>query len=187
MNLTAAETYRFSVEEYHRLGEAGIFHEDDRVELLSGNLVLMAPIGIRHMKAVRRLTNLLVKRYGSQCVVDVQNPVMIDGESEPQPDLLLLRAEADDRDSAPLPQDVLLLVEVADSSLQYDRSDKRRAYARNGIAEYWILDLTRDELEIFREPAGDDYRSITRARRDEAVAPLAFTEISVLVRDLLPA
>lgn len=181
-----AETYRFSVEEYHRLGEAGIFHEDDRVELLNGNIVIMAPIGVRHMKAVRRLINLLAKRYGNHCLIDAQNPVRIDGYSEPQPDILLLRFEADDRNEAPHPEDVLLLIEVADSSLQYDRSDKRRAYARNGVAEYWLLNLTSDELEVYRDSDGQDYRTTLRLKRDDSIAPQAFPDEAVKVSELLP-
>ena len=124
-SVTAAPTYQFSVEEYHKLGEAGIFHEDDRVELLNGDIVIMAPIGIRHIKSVRRLIRVLSQHFADRCILDVQNPVMIDGRSEPQPDILLLRPEADTRDTSPLPEDVLLLVEVADSSLMYDKSDKR--------------------------------------------------------------
>lgn len=187
MSVTAAPTYQFSVEEYHRLGEAGIFHEDDRVELLNGDIVIMAPIGIRHMKAVRRLINTLKKRLGDRCLLDAQNPVMIDGRSEPQPDILLLRPEADVRDSAPLPEDVFLLVEVADSSLQYDRTDKRAAYARTGIAEYWLLDLTRNELLVWRDPAGGEYRTELRFTAAQAVAPLAFADAEFAVADLLPA
>lgn len=187
MSVSAAPTYQFSVEEYHRLGEVGIFHEDDRVELLNGNIILMAPIGIRHMKAVRRLINILKKRLGDRCLVDAQNPVMIDGQSEPQPDILLLRPEADLRDSAPLPEDVFLLVEVADSSLQYDQTDKRTAYARSGIAEYWLLNLVRNELLVWRDPAAGDYRTALRFSSAEAVAPLAFPDAEFAVAELLPA
>ncbi len=185
-SVTAAPTYQFSVEEYHKLGEAGIFHEDDRVELLNGDIVIMAPIGIRHIKSVRRLNKVLQKRFGDLCIVDVQNPVMIDGHSEPQPDILLLRAEADTRETSPLPEDVLLLVEVADSSLMYDKTDKRDAYARNGIAEYWLLDLTRNELFVFRDSDGRAYRSESRVRRGETIAPLAFPDAAVELNDLLP-
>jgi Uma2 family endonuclease len=186
MSVTAAETYEFSVEEYHKLGEAGIFHEDDRVELLNGNIIVMSPIGYRHMSAVRRMTKLFVRRFGDDCEVDVQNSVMIDGKSEPQPDIVLMRDTVYSRKSPPLPEDVLLLVEVADSSLQYDRTDKREAYARNGIVEYWLLDLTRNELQVFRDPDGRAYRSEQTLRVDESIAPLSFPETPVTVRDLLP-
>lgn len=186
-SVTAAPTYQFSVEEYHKLGEAGIFHEDDRVELLNGDIVIMAPIGIRHIKSVRRLIRVLSQHFADRCILDVQNPVMIDGRSEPQPDILLLRPEADTRDTSPLPEDVLLLVEVADSSLMYDKSDKRDAYARSGIAEYWLLNLTRNELHVFRDPDGRAYRTELLVRAGESIAPLAFADTPVALSDLLPA
>jgi len=111
---------------------------------------------------------------------------MIDGKSEPQPDILLLRDTVYSRKSPPLPEDVLLLIEVADSSLQYDRTDKRDAYARCGIFEYWLLDLTRNELQVFRDSDGHAYRSETLRTIDESIAPLAFPTEAVTVRDLLP-
>lgn len=184
--MSHAPNYRFSVEEYHKLGEAGIFTEDDRVELLNGDIILMAPFGIRHIKAVRRLNNRLMELYGRRCLVDAQNPVTIDGHSQPLPDILLLRESADERDSAPIPEDVLLLVEVADTSLVYDQTDKRAAYARNGIAEYWILDLTRDVLHVFRDATAGVYRTELTIRPGESIAPLAFADTPVALSELLP-
>jgi hypothetical protein len=185
-SVTTAPTYRWSVEEYQKLGEAGIFHEDDRVELLDGDIVIMAPIGTRHMKAVRRLNNVMARKYGGRCLIDAQNPLMIDGHSVPQPDILLLRQSADTRDSAPIPEDVLLLIEVADSSLSYDMRDKRTAYARTGVAEYWLLDLTRNQLHVFRDPDGQEYRSEQIVSEDGSVAPAAFPDISVTLSEILP-
>lgn len=185
MSVRTAPTYEFSVEEYLKLGEAGIFHEDDRVELLNGDIVIMAPIGIRHMNAVRRLINNMARHLRGRCLVDAQNPVVIDGQSMPQPDLLLLRADLDES-KAPGPRDVLLLVEVADSSLIYDQTDKLEAYARNGIAEYWILDLTRNELHVFRDPQGPAYRTVRRLTKEESIAPQAFPDTGVPVAELLP-
>jgi Uma2 family endonuclease len=186
MRVATAESYEFSVEEYHKLGEVGIFDEDDRVELLNGNILIMSPIGYRHMGAVRRMNKLFNRRYADRCEVDVQNPVIIDGKSEPQPDILLLRDTVYQRKSPPLPEDVLLLVEVADSSLQFDRTDKRDAYARSGIVEYWLLDLTRNELHIFRDSDGHAYRSQQTLGMEESIAPLLFADTPVTVRDLLP-
>jgi hypothetical protein len=185
-SVTTAPTYRWSAEEYQKLGEVGIFHEDDRVELLNGDIVITAPIGTRHMKAVRRLINVMARKYGRGCLVDAQNPLLIDGQSVPQPDLLLLRATADTRDGAPIPEDVLLLIEVADSSLTYDLRDKRAAYARTGIAEYWLLDLTRNQLHVFREPDAEAYRNEQVIPADGTIAPLAFPNESVAVAEILP-
>lgn len=184
-SVTAAPTYQFSVEEYRKLGEVGIFHEDDRVELLNGEIVLMSPIGIRHMNSVRRLINHFARRFGNRCLVDAQNPLVIDGQSMPQPDLLLLRPDLDES-RAPIPADVFLLVEVAESSLLYDQTDKRDAYARNGIAEYWLLDLTRNQLHVFREPEPSGYRSEQVIRAGESIAPLAFADEAVMLSELLP-
>lgn len=184
--VSVAPAYRFSVAQYHRLGEVGILGEDDRVELLNGEIVLMAPKGIRHIKAIRRLIRHFYRCFGERCLVDAQNPVLLNGYSETVPDFLLLRAEADLRDSAPLPEDVFLLVEVADTSLVYDQTDKRSAYARNGIVEYWILDLTRDLLHVFRDTDGREYRTELTVRPDESIAPLAFADTPVALKDLLP-
>lgn len=184
-SVTAAPTYQFSVEEYLKLGEVGIFDEDDRVELLNGEIVLMSPIGIRHMNAARRLVNHFARRFGKRCLVDAQNPLVIDSKSMPQPDVMLLRPDLDES-RAPRPEDVLLLVEVAESSLFYDGTDKRDAYARNGIGEYWMIDLTRNELHVFRHPNLHGYREEFVVRKDEPIAPLAFADESVALNDLLP-
>jgi hypothetical protein len=186
-HVSTATTYQFSVEEFQKLGDAGIFTEDDRVELLNGDIILMAPIGIRHIKAVRRLNKTLNRLFADHCTVDVQNPVTIDGHSQPLPDILLLREDANERDTAPLPEDVLLLVEVADASLVYDETDKRAAYARNGIAEYWIVDLTSNVLHVFRDSDGHGYHTKITVRPGESIAPLAFADIPVAVNDVLPA
>lgn len=185
MRVSTAPTYEFSVEEYLKLGEAGIFHEDDRVELLNGDIVIMAPIGIRHMNAVRRLINKMAARFCTHCFVDAQNPLVIDSRSMPQPDLLLLRSELNEA-AAPGPDDVLLLVEVADSSLIYDQTDKLGAYACNGISEYWILDLTRNELLVHRDPDGRTYRTVLCVKKDDSIAPQAFPDTPVPVAEILP-
>jgi Uma2 family endonuclease len=184
-SVTAAPTYQFSVEEYLKLGVVGIFHEDDRVELLNGEIVIMSPIGIRHMNAVRRLINHFARRFGKLCLVDAQNPLVIDGKSMPQPDLLLLPLDLDES-RAPQPEDALLLIEVADSSLLYDQTDKRDAYARSGIKDYWLLDLTRNQLHIFRDPDQGAYRSVSVVHAGESVAPLAFPDLPVALSQLLP-
>ncbi len=114
---------RFTVHEYHRMGEAGILHEDDRIELLDGELVEMAAIGTRHFSCVNRLNHLLVGRVGDDVIVSVQNPVRLNEYTEPQPDVALIRAR-DYSESLPTPDDVLLLIEVSDTTLAYDRGLK---------------------------------------------------------------
>ena len=131
---------RFTVYEYHRMGEAGILHEDDRVELIEGELVEMTAIGTRHFACVNRLNRLLVGALGDEAIVSVQNPVRLNEYNEPQPDLAVIRPR-DYRLSLPGPGDVLLLVEVSDTTLAYDRSVKLPLYARAGIGVVWIVYL----------------------------------------------
>ena len=138
--------HRFTVEEYHRMGEAGIFSEDDRVELIGGAVVEMAPIGSRHMQSVARLNRVLSRWTfespdDAALFVSVQNPLVLFGKEEPQPDLVLLRRSAE-RSDAFSSDEALLVVEVADTSLRYDRETKLPLYAAAGIPEAWIVDLT---------------------------------------------
>jgi Uma2 family endonuclease len=161
-----------SVAEYHRMGEVGILGERDRVELIEGELVAMAPIGSYHAGTVNKLNHALVRVVGEHAVVSVQGPVRLDDFSEPEPDFALLKPRPDFYQGAhPGPADVLLLIEVADSSLNYDRAVKRALYARHAIAEFWIVNLTGGEVEICRQPKPDGYAVIERVGRDGMVEP----------------
>jgi Uma2 family endonuclease len=155
--------HRLTVNDYHRLGEAGILGEDDRVELLAGQLVDMSPIGPRHALAIDALTELLVTAVAGRTAVRVQNPVVLDDESEPQPDLTVVRRPwRGHPHEHPRPEDILLLIEVADSSLDTDRGAKLELYARAGIREFWIVDLTTNCALVHRQPSGDRYELVTR-------------------------
>lgn len=185
--LLATETpYRFTVEDYNKLGAAGIFDEDDRVELLDGEVIIMPPIGIRHVKAVRKLLNRLMQSYGDRCIVDCQNPFILDAISEPEPDILLLNRRVEDSDNLPGPSDIFLIVEVAETSLGYDRGRKLLRYAANGIREVWIVNLINRLIEIYREPVGESYRVRLEARPGESLAPAAFSDTAIAVDDILP-
>jgi len=178
---------RFSVDEYDRMGEAGILGEDDRVELLDGEIVEMTPIGSRHAATVKRLIALFTVRLGSQVQIGVQDPVRLDEFSEPQPDLALLRPRADFYAAGhPGPADLLLLVEVADSSLRVDRLVKVPLYARAGVPEVWLIDLERSRIVVHREPIEDRYQMIFEAQPGAALSPLALPEQSFAVEALLP-
>ncbi len=167
------------------MGETGILHEDDRVELIDGEVIEMAPIGSRHAACVIELTRVLAKQVGEDARLSVQNPVRLDEHGEPQPDLAVVRAR-NYADSLPGPEDVLLLIEVADTSLYYDREVKLPLYARAGIPETWLMNLPADRLEVYRDPAPEGYRSITLVPRDGAVSPLAFPDVTIPCADLLP-
>src|SRR6476659_3569905 len=135
-----------TVTEYHRMGEVGILGDRDRVELIEGELVAMSPIGSYHHGTVNKLNHALVQAVGERAVVSVQGPVRLDEFSEPEPDLALLKPRPDFyRDAHAGPADVLLLIEVADTSLNYDRAVKRALYARHTIQELWIVDLAAGE------------------------------------------
>jgi Uma2 family endonuclease len=178
---------RFTLDEYHRMGEVGILHEDSRVELIEGEIIEMAPIGSRHAATVARIHAFFAARLGDRATVWSQNPVILPRhESEPQPDLMLLERRADFYASAlPEPADVRLLIEVADSSLAYDRHTKVPLYARAGIAEVWILDVDHRRAEIHRGPGGRGYRAIRTVGADEGFAPVAFPDVVVRLTDLL--
>lgn len=174
----------FTVEEYHRMAAAGIFHPDERVELIEGEIVQMSPIGPRHAGCVINANRLFITRLGERVVVSPQNPMVIQPRSEPQPDLLLLRPRAVSYSHEhPTPEDVLLAVEVADTTARYDRLVKSRLYARAGIGEFWLL-LTMDgAVEIYRTPGADAYTGVTRHGAGEMMSPLAFPEASFAVAD----
>jgi Uma2 family endonuclease len=148
--------HRVNVWEYHKMAEAGIFGEDDHVELLDGEIVDMAPTGSRHASVVTLLNRILSLTVGTHAIVKVQDPLHLDARSEPEPDLMLLKPR-DDFYSAAHPEaaDVLLLVEVCDTTAQFDREIKLPLYARHGVAEVWLIDLETRQIEICRAPVQD--------------------------------
>jgi Uma2 family endonuclease len=161
MNLPADSGVKrrsITVEAYHRMGEVGIIAPDERVELIEGEVVEMAPIGSRHSGLVNRLNHLLVQAVGNRAVVSVQNPVRLSRTSEPQPDFAVLKPRADDYQSAtPRADDVLLLVEVAESSLKYDRELKAPLYAAHGIPELWVIDVVERLFWRYCDPQPGGY------------------------------
>ena len=157
---------RFTVDEYHRMAEAGILHEDDRVELIGGEIVEMNPIGGRHAACVREINHLLSRQLGDELRVDVQSPVKLNEQEEPQPDLAVIRTR-DYKGSLPTSADVVLLIEVADTSLAYDREVKLPLFASAEIAEVWLVDLNAGIIERHTEPSERGYRLVRRAGRGE--------------------
>jgi Uma2 family endonuclease len=172
--------HRFDVDDYHRMAEAGILSADDRVELIEGEIVDMTPIGSEHGGTTDYLTSRVAQAVADGRVqVRVQGSLRLDRHNEPQPDLMLLRPRADFyRKSHPSAADVLLLVEVADSSLAYDRGAKLALYARHGVAEVWIVDLPDRAVELFREPGVDGYAVCERVIAG-AVSPRLVPDLAV--------
>jgi Uma2 family endonuclease len=171
---------KLSVTEYHRMGEAGILREDDRIELIQGELIEIAPIGSRHMATVTRLTHVLIAAVGSNAIVSTQNPIALPPDSEPQPDIALLKPRADYyAGSLPGPADVLLLIEVADTTLAYDRDVKLPLYAEHGIPEVWLFDVQRGSFSIHRDPAPQGYQRVLSPAERQAVSLAMLPDVMI--------
>lgn len=186
MTTPAVVRKRFTTQEYEQIAAAGVFAENDRVELLEGEIVEMSPLGPLHSACVDRLNRLLQRQVRDAAIVRVQSPVRLGQHSEPQPDVSLLQPRADFYAGGhPEPEDVLLLVEVADSSLSYDRELKLPIYARAGIAEVWLVGLLPQTVEVFRAPSESGYGERREARRGESVAALNVPGVVLSVAEIL--
>ena len=177
--------YRWTVAEYHDLAEKGIFSEDDRVELIDGEIIEMAPIGSDHAGNVKQLNHKFTVLLDQKALVSVQDPVIFGDHSEPEPDIALLHWRADFYKNAnPTPADVFLIIEVADSSARYDRDIKVPLYARHDIPEVWLLDLQQRRLEVYRHPVAGEYREIKHLR-DGRIAPLLLPDAVIDLTELM--
>jgi Uma2 family endonuclease len=178
---------KITVEEYHRMAEMGILGADERVELIEGELIDMPPIGPVHAGLANRLIRFFAPRLHDRATVSVGNPIRAGRHSEPQPDFALLRYRADDYASAlPLPEDVLLAVEIADTTVKSDRRIKKPLYARHGIPEYWIVNLPHRQIEVHLDPDPEQsrYRE-TRTYSTGLLAPACFPDLALDVAELL--
>lgn len=185
-NNKTGERRLFTVEEYFRMAEAGILHEDDRVELIEGEIVEMSPIGSRHAACVNRLNTLINRQVMGRAIVSVQNPVLLPDYSGPQPDVAVLQPREDFYAEAhPVPGDVLLLIEVSETTLRYDREVKLPLYALAGIPEVWIVDLQNEEILTYSRPEGDAYGEVNRARRGGSVGPHMLPSLTLNATDVL--
>jgi len=181
-----AMTYKFTAEQYQLMGKAGVFHPETRVELINGEIVIMSPIGLKHSVTINRLTRFLIKNIDEAGIVSIQNSFRIPDYSEPEPDIVILRPRDDFyANKFPLPEDILLIIEVADSSLKYDRTTKLSLYAEHNISEYWIANLERDILEIYRQPQNKTYLKQTLIDMPHITfAPLAFPNMTMTLKDI---
>ncbi|MDP2793728.1 MAG: Uma2 family endonuclease [Sulfurisoma sp.] len=177
--------HRFSRQQYEQMIDADVFGPEDRLELLDGEIVEMAPQKSRHATAVRLLENVLSRAFGDGCDIRSQLPLSLSERSEPEPDIAVVRGSPRDyRDAHPAT--ALMIVEVSDATRGYDRGRKLVAYAQAGIGEYWILDVVGETLEVCRQPTGEDYAERRILKAGDAVAPLAAPDAAVLVADVLP-
>jgi Uma2 family endonuclease len=180
-------THRFTAKDFYRMVEAGILHEDERVELLRGEIVDIPPIGPGHASGVKRLLNgFLPIQLEGKVTISVQNPIHLGEHSEPQLDLALLKPRPDFyAQGHPTPQDVMLAVEVMESSAGYDREVKVPLYACFGIPETWLVNVERGLIEVYREPSPEGYRQVHTRRRGERLSPAAFPQFSLTVDAVL--
>ena len=176
----------FTVDEYHRMGEAGIFHPEEHVELIDGEIIEMSPIGYRHTLCVNRGNTFFVRAFGQRALVGPGAPVRLSDWTEPEPDIVVYKPSDDfyAKRRATI-ADILFLVEVADSSLSYDQNIKVPRYAAAGIMEVWVGDLQNDLLHVYRTPAGEAYRTVLIYRPGDSVSPVAFPDIAFRVDELL--
>ncbi len=176
---------RFTIEEYYKMSDAGILREDDRVELIEGEIVEMSPVGTPHSSSVVRLTRLLILAVGDKAVVSTQNPIRLGKRSQPEPDILILKPRGDDYAEAhPEPKDVLWLIEVSDTTLNYDRTTKLSLYARFNVPETWIVNLTDKRLEIYREPSPRGYKLARFLEGTDTASPERLPKFSVSVKSI---
>jgi len=176
----------FTVGEYHQMIEVGILAEDDRVELIKGEVVKMSPIGSRHAACVKRLNRLFAERLGKLALISVQDPIHLDEHSEPEPDLALLQPRADFYAQAhPEPEDILLIVEVAETSTDYDRQIKIPMYGQNGITEAWVVNLAANLIEVYRQPSPAGYGQVQHFKRGQSLSPQVFPQLVITVDEVL--
>lgn len=176
----------FTVGDYYRMADVGILAEDDAVELIEGEIIRMSPTGSRHASRVKKLNRLLTMNLGEAAIVAVQDPVHLGDLSEPEPDLSVLRPRDDFYENRhPTPDDVLLLIEVSDSSLDFDHQVKLPLYARYDIQEVWVVDLRNTRVEVYRGPQGSNYSDHREVQRGESLSPQSFPDLTLTADEIL--
>lgn len=174
--------------EYYGMMESGIIREGERVELISGQIFTMAAKGTRHTVSTTKLLKELLRLIEDRAVVRCQDPITLPNNSEPEPDLAIARLRSDDYvNSHPTPEDIILVIEIADSTIKFDRETKAPLYAAAGISEYWIVNLIDDRLEIYRQPEGDIYTSIEIITPPRLVSLPQFSDIVININDSFPS
>jgi Uma2 family endonuclease len=177
----------WTVAEYHRIAEAGILEHGERVELLEGKIIWMSAKGTAHRCAVGRINYIFKNALENRAWVSIQDPITLNDRSEPEPDISVVKIDPlDYADHHPTPNEVYLIIEVADSSLKFDCETKGKAYSEAGISDYWVLDVVKRQLYVFREPTSQGYQSQVVLDADAAISPLAFPDFQIPIQQLLP-
>lgn len=176
----AITRHQFTVHEYARMRETGILTEDDRVELLDGEIYVMSPIGPLHVGIVNKLNKLLTKQVGDSGIISIQNPIRLSDYSEPQPDIAILSPRDDFYTHAlATPDDLLLVIEIADSSIEYDREEKLPRYARSQVSEVWIVDVTKKVIEQYTQPLQGEYTQLHKVLAGNTITATSVTGIII--------
>ena len=171
--------FLLTTQQYQLMHEVGVFQEGDRYELINGEIQTMSPIGRKHVACIIRLDNLIQKKLGDRVLVSTQNSILLDNNSQPQPDLAVLKPRDDFYESGlPMPEDILLIIEVADSSLEYDRDVKAPLYAAAGISEVWLFDVNKRAIAVYSQPSALGYRQINFYNEGDSLSMLAFPELT---------
>ncbi len=177
---------RFTISEYYQMAKVGILTPSDRVELINGEILEMSPIGKRHAACVNRVNQLFYQKLGDRILISVQNPILLNNLSEPQPDITLLQPRTDFYASGhPQASDIFLIVEVADSSINYDQEIKISLYSESGILEVWLIDLNQNSLQVYQQPTESGYQRIQQLQSENTLSPLAFPEIHLRVNEMI--
>lgn len=179
------EPRRFNVTEYYQMAEAGVLKPEDRVELIEGEVIKMSPIGSKHAACVKRLDDLLHRKFGSKCI-SIQSPVRLDDYSEPEPDVALVKSRDDYYElQHPTAADTLLIIEVADSTVLTDRSIKVPLYARANVPEVWLVNLPAQSIEVFNDPLAGAYRNTREFKRGEIFTSPTVIDLTLQVNEIL--
>ncbi len=178
--------HRFTVEEYHKLAEVNILHEDDRVELIEGRIIEMTPIGSWHAACVKRLIDLFAERLKKRSIIGAQDPIDLNKQTEPEPDIAILKRRSDFyAERHPVPDDILLIIEVADTSIDYDKTIKIPLYAKSNIKEVWLVNLLENTVEVYIDPSPEGYKRIMQYQNNQTISPKSFPDIVVKVSEIL--
>lgn len=176
---------KFTTEEYHMLGDAGVIKPDERVELINGEIIEMSPVNAPHIACVNRLNMLFASKLSGQAIVSIQNPVVLDNYNEPQPDLVLFRHQDDFyAENKATSKDVILVIEVADTTLGYDRNVKSDLYAEAGISEFWIVNIQKNEIEKYTQPEDGRFQRLVTMKKEDTIHVEAL-DFSVVVSNIV--
>ncbi len=179
-------TKKYTLAEYHQMIEIGILKAQDKVELIRGEIIKMSPVGLKHASCVKKINQLFAQKLGNKVILGIQDPIKLNDNSQPQPDVVLLKPKSDFYATEhPKSEDILLLIEVADTSIEYDRQIKIPLYAENNITEMWLININENIIQVYQNPQGKLYKNITNYQIDDKIDLTIFPDCEIKVKDIL--